>query len=89
MLLERLADPRTPPSERAVRDEQRVRVRVVLGCLAVRDREILELHYLKALSFAEIAAELAIGLSAVKMRHLRALERFCGLLAEHGGGSEG
>ena len=46
-----------------------------LDGLADNDRRVLELRYIESLSFAEIAATLELGLSAVKMRHLRALRR--------------
>ena len=48
------------------------------------DREVLGLRYLDQLAFDEIAAVLGIGLSAAKMRHLRAIERLRGLLEELG-----
>jgi hypothetical protein len=47
------------------------------------DRQILVLRYEDQLSFAEIAAKLGAGLSAVKMRHVRALERLRGLMGDH------
>ena len=48
------------------------------------DRKVLGLRYLDRLAFDEIAAVLGIGLSAAKMRHLRALERLHRLLEELG-----
>jgi RNA polymerase sigma-70 factor (ECF subfamily) len=79
-LADRLVDDGTSPSAHAVRAEERNLARAALDRLAAIDRRILELRYLDGLSFAEIAAELAIGRGAAKMRHLRALERFNGLI---------
>jgi DNA-directed RNA polymerase specialized sigma24 family protein len=44
--------------------------------MAARDRGVLVLRYLEHLSTAETAAVLGISDGAVKLRHLRALERF-------------
>jgi RNA polymerase sigma-70 factor (ECF subfamily) len=65
----------TSPSGQVIREEERVRIRAAVESLAVADREILELRYVDDLPFAEIAERLGAGLGAVKMRHLRALER--------------
>jgi RNA polymerase sigma-70 factor (ECF subfamily) len=73
---DRLADTGTSPSQDAVRDEECERVRAVLARLKGPDRTILELRYFERLALAEIAGRLEIGLSAVKLRHLRALKRF-------------
>jgi RNA polymerase sigma-70 factor (ECF subfamily) len=51
-----------------------------LSRLDPRDREVLVLRYLEGLSTEEIAAVLGIRAGAVKMRHVRALERLRGLL---------
>lgn len=75
LLADRLMGSMTSPSRRLLRDEQRALVRAALGRLAPRDREVLELRYLEGLSNAEAAAALGIGEGALKMRHLRALER--------------
>ena len=53
----------------------------VLDQLECSDRKLIELRYVEQLSLAEIADRLGIGLSAVKMRHLR-LKRFRGLIQE-------
>jgi RNA polymerase sigma-70 factor (ECF subfamily) len=74
-LAERLAASGTSPSRRAIREEVRLRVKGLLDGLPANDREVLVLRYLEHLSTAEIAAVLGIGEGAVKMRHLRALER--------------
>lgn len=68
-------DSGTSPSGRAISEEERARVRAVMGRLGAADRQVLELRYRDGLSIAAIASELEIGLSAAQMRHLRALER--------------
>jgi RNA polymerase sigma-70 factor (ECF subfamily) len=78
----RLPGSGTSPSDEAVRDEECQRVRAVLARLGCSDRAILELRYVERLSLAEIAERSGIGSSAVKMRHLRALKRFCALLED-------
>ncbi len=82
--IEALADTGTSPSGQAARDEERGRVREALAALTPTDREVLELRYIEGLSFAEVAQRLAIGLSAVKMRHLRSVERLSRLLDRPG-----
>ena len=77
-IVEKLIDSGTSPSQRAVRDQECTRVRNALETLAASDRQVLELRYVEDLSFAEIAATLDLGLSTVKMRHLRALKRLRG-----------
>jgi RNA polymerase sigma-70 factor (ECF subfamily) len=65
----------TSPSEHVIREEDRARARVAIAALAESDRTILDLRYIQGLPFAEIAGRLGIGIGAVKMRHLRAIER--------------
>jgi RNA polymerase sigma-70 factor (ECF subfamily) len=65
----------TSPSGHAVCEQEREWVQNAMESLAATDRRVLELRYIESLSFAEIAAKLDLGLSAVKMRHLRALRR--------------
>jgi RNA polymerase sigma-70 factor (ECF subfamily) len=74
-LAQRLAAPGTSPSHRAVRNELQNRVSNALECLAPRDREVLVMRYLEQMSNQEIAAALGLTEGAVKVRHLRALER--------------
>lgn len=83
-LVDALADTGSSPSVHAARHEERDRVRAALGQLPRPDREVLELRYLDGLNFTEIAEALGLGLSAVKMRHLRAMERFSRLLTGPG-----
>ena len=87
-LARRLIASATSPSRRLLRDELRDRVRVALGCLKPRDREILVLRYLEGLSNAEAAAVLGIGESTAGMRHLRALERLRTLMGDEDGEAE-
>ena len=75
-VIDRQIDPGASPSTCMIRDEEQQHARVALESLTAIDRRVLELRYIEGLRFARIAAELGIGLSAVKMRHARALERF-------------
>ena len=77
-LVDRLAANDTTPGRRAAREERRRLLATAIGGMEPADREVLGLRYLDQLAFDEIAAVLEIGLSAVKMRHLRALERLRG-----------
>jgi RNA polymerase sigma-70 factor (ECF subfamily) len=72
----------TSPSDQAVRKEVQTRVRTALDQLGDRDREVLILRYLEQLSTAEIASILKTTPGAIKVRHLRALERLRLLLGE-------
>jgi RNA polymerase sigma-70 factor (ECF subfamily) len=74
-LAERLACPGTGPQARLLKEELRQRVRTALDRLAAADRELLVLRHAEQLSTKEAAAVLGITESAVKSRHLRALER--------------
>jgi RNA polymerase sigma-70 factor (ECF subfamily) len=79
-LARRLLAPGPSPSERLQRQELYARVQAALAQLAEHDREVLVLRYLEQMSTAEIAAVLGITAGAVKVRHLRALERIRSLL---------
>ncbi len=81
-LARRLVSPGTSPSRQLLRAELRERVRAALEALGERDREVLVLRYLEQLSTREVAAVLEISEGAVKVRHLRALERLRRLLGE-------
>jgi RNA polymerase sigma-70 factor (ECF subfamily) len=86
-LVDRLAGSGTSPSGQMIREEERERVRAAVDTLAPSDRAILDLRYAEDLSFAEIASRIQVGLSAVKMRHLRAIERFRSALEAIGAGT--
>jgi RNA polymerase sigma-70 factor (ECF subfamily) len=87
-LARRLLAAGTSPSRRLIRDEMRARVRSALERLDPRDREVLVLRYLEGLTTDEIAAVLGLRSGAVKMRHLRALDRLRGLLDAELGSAE-
>lgn len=84
-LARKLVAPGTSPSHRLMREELRDRVRAALARLGERDREVLVMRYLEQLSTREMAAALGTTEGAVKVRHLRALERLRGLLADEFG----
>jgi RNA polymerase sigma-70 factor, ECF subfamily len=81
-LARRLVAPGTSPSHQVLRQELQVRVQAALAALPWRDREVLVLRYLEQLTTAETAAVLGLTAGAVKLRHLRALERLRGLLED-------
>jgi RNA polymerase sigma-70 factor (ECF subfamily) len=70
------------PMGQLLREELRHRVRTILLQLGPRDREVLVLRHLEQMSPREMAAVLGITEGAVRVRHLRALERFRGLLRQ-------
>jgi RNA polymerase sigma-70 factor (ECF subfamily) len=86
-LARRLIAPGAGPSNQLLRQEEAARVQAALARLAEGDREVLVLRYLEGLSNLDIAAALEVSEGAVKMRHLRALERLRGLLADEPGGA--
>jgi RNA polymerase sigma-70 factor (ECF subfamily) len=86
-VVDQLIGNETSPSEFAVRDQEAAWIRRALEALASTDRQVLELRYIEDYSFGEIAAKLDLGLSAVKMRHLRALKRLRGQRDGHTEGS--
>jgi RNA polymerase sigma-70 factor, ECF subfamily len=81
---DRLAGSDISPSDALIRDEERARMRWALASLDEADRQVLMLRYEDKFSFTEIAVKLGAKLSAVKMRHLRALERLRALMGNHG-----
>jgi len=87
-LANRLIDIRSGPGERLLREELRGRVRTALDRLPANDREVLVLRYLEQLRHDDIAAILGITVGAVKVRHVRALERLRDLLHQEFGESE-
>ena len=85
LLANRLLAPGSGPGDRLVREEMRQRVQKALKQLNQRDREILETRYLEQLTTREMSEVFAISEGAVKVRHLRALQRLRKLLAERPG----
>jgi RNA polymerase sigma-70 factor (ECF subfamily) len=75
MLVDRLFTRDPGPHARVVKAELRARVQAALAELSETDRELLILRYVEQLPNAEIMSVLGLGESALKMRHLRALER--------------
>jgi RNA polymerase sigma-70 factor (ECF subfamily) len=63
------------PSARLRQRETAARIRAALDRLPERDRELLVLRHLEQLPTGHVAAVLGLSEGAVKMRHLRALER--------------
>jgi len=81
-LAHHFVSPGSSPSRLAERRELIARARSALQQLPERDREILVLRYLEHLSTAETAAVLEITPGAVKLRHLRAIDRLRNLLGD-------
>jgi RNA polymerase sigma-70 factor (ECF subfamily) len=81
-LAQRLCARNSTPSQRLAMSEARAQVRAALDRLSERDRELLVLRHLEQLSIREIAGVLGISEGAVKVRHVRALERLRDLLGE-------
>src|SRR5262249_47564375 len=82
LLARRLFSSDNGPQRRLLRAELRARVRSALDKLSTTDREVLILRFMEQLSVEEIAALLGLQESAVKMRHLRALQKLRALLDE-------
>lgn len=70
------------PAGRLARIETGDQIRRALGRLAKEDREVLVLRFLEHLSAPEIAAILGINEAALRMRQLRALQRFEKLISD-------
>ncbi len=70
----------TSPSNILIRKELCARVQTALGELPPNDREVLVMRHLEKMSVTEIAVILQISESAVKMRRLRAVQKFKELL---------
>jgi RNA polymerase sigma-70 factor (ECF subfamily) len=75
VLAHRLFARGSSPSARLRKREVAARVQAALLQLSERDRELLVLRHLEQMPTRDIAAVLSLSESAVKMRHLRALER--------------
>jgi RNA polymerase sigma-70 factor (ECF subfamily) len=63
------------PSQHIMRQQRNTEVHDALGKLSQHDQELLVLRYLEQLSLADIAEILSCSEAAVKMRHMRALQR--------------
>lgn len=74
-LANRLAARGSSPSGHLQEQERREHVHAALARLSERDREVLALRHLEQLSVVETATVLGISEGAVKVRHLRALQR--------------
>jgi RNA polymerase sigma-70 factor, ECF subfamily len=85
-LAQRLVASDSAPEDRLQRKDVRARVRAALRELPERDREVLAMRYLEQLSTREIAAALGVTEGAVKVRHVRALQRLRALLRATGEG---
>ncbi len=80
-LAQQLVGGMSSPSQKAVRNEMRDRIRSILDEMESHDREVLVMRYLEQLSVTEIAALLELTESGVKSRHRRALMRLTQLLS--------
>jgi RNA polymerase sigma-70 factor (ECF subfamily) len=74
--------PGSVPMGHLLREELRRRVRTILVQLGPRDREVLVLRHLEQMTPREMSAVLGISEGAVRVRHLRALQRFRELLRQ-------
>ena len=70
------------PSRDAVQREMQQRLRRELDALPELDREVIVLRTLEGTPAREVAAVLGVTESAIRMRHLRALERLRTAMAE-------
>lgn len=73
---------RSQPIGHLLRLEVRQRVQSVLARLEPRDREVLVLRHVEQMSAREMGAVLGVSPGAVRVRHLRALQRFQYLLGQ-------
>jgi RNA polymerase sigma-70 factor (ECF subfamily) len=76
---------RSQPLGHLLRLELRQRVQAVLARLEPRDREVLVLRHVEQMSARDMAAVIGITPGAVRVRHLRALQRFQYLLGQEMG----
>lgn len=82
LLVNQLVDSQITPSQSLMKDELVRRLHTLLGQLPPRDFEVLAMHYIEQMSRADIAAALEISVSAVNMRHMRAIVRIRTLMEE-------
>jgi RNA polymerase sigma-70 factor, ECF subfamily len=83
-LAARLVGRGSSPSARMKHEDLKRRLREVLDQMGEHDREVIVLRHLEQLSVRDIAAVLGISEGAVKVRHVRALERLRKLLEDEG-----
>jgi RNA polymerase sigma-70 factor (ECF subfamily) len=74
-LVDRIAGHDSTPSQKLMKQENRLRVRSALTKLPQRDRGILVLRFLEQLSIKETADVIGISQAAVSTRVFRALQR--------------
>jgi RNA polymerase sigma-70 factor (ECF subfamily) len=74
----------TSPSQRAVRGEELLRLAAALARLPEDQRRVVELHHLKGLPVAEVAAQLGRTRAAVVGLLFRGLKKLRQLLRERG-----
>jgi len=87
-IAEQLVGREPRPSEAAVMDEERIRLREALDAMDPIDREVLTLRHFEQLSNAETAAELGMTASATSKRYLRGLRKLEDLLRAGGDDSD-
>ena len=68
------------PSAQFARNELQRRIRAALDAMSESDRELLIMRYVEQMKLREIAAVLEVGESAVKSRHIRALNRLSAII---------
>jgi RNA polymerase sigma-70 factor (ECF subfamily) len=81
-----LAADQSSPSERAARGEELLRLAQALACLPPDERVVVELHHLKGLPVAEVAALVGRTRPAVAGLIFRGLKRLRKLLHQERGG---
>jgi RNA polymerase sigma-70 factor (ECF subfamily) len=81
-----LAADQTSPSERAVRGEDLLRLAHALACLPPDQRQVVEMHHLKGMPLAEVAALLGRSRPAVAGLLFRGLNKLRELLPDGTGG---
>jgi RNA polymerase sigma-70 factor (ECF subfamily) len=75
----------TSPSQAAIRQELRDRLRAALDEMDPLDREVLALRHFEELGNNEVAEVLGISKDAASKRHVRALKRLRDILTDYGG----
>jgi RNA polymerase sigma-70 factor (ECF subfamily) len=82
-LADLVADSRSGPSDKVMRNESRETVSASLMQLSPVSREVLILRHIELLSVSETAEILGIPEGTVKSRHLRSLKKLRLLLAAY------